>query len=135
MLLIKSIMKTDVITVKPQTPILEAIKLLTGNQISGMPVVTDDNRVVGILTEKDVLRILTKEKITYEDTVSLYMSRNVTVFNENDPVLTVSQFFERNPIRRVPIVRDGILVGIVSRRDIIAVILEAKSTMESYRFS
>lgn len=132
---VKSIMTTEVITVHPDTLILDAIQLLPKYKVSGLPVVDVDNRLVGILTEKDVLKILTKAQIHYHDTVAQYMTKDVVAFSENDSAITVCKFFETNPIRRVPIVRDGKLIGIVSRRDIIRLILEAKSHLAAFRFS
>jgi len=132
---IKSIMTTDVITVHPEMLIFDAIQLLPKYKVSGLPVVDVENRLVGILTEKDVLKILTKSRINYHDTVAQYMTKDVVAFAETDSAITVSKFFETNPIRRVPIVRDGKLIGVVSRRDIIRLILEAKSHLSAYRFS
>ncbi len=132
---VRSIMTREVKTVLPDTLIFDAMRLLPKYQISGLPVVDEGNKLVGILTEKDVLKILTQEKISYQDTVSKYMTKRVVSFKEDASALTVCRFFQRNPIRRVPIVKDGELIGVVSRRDIICLILEAKSNFASYRFS
>ena len=135
MLPIKSIMTTNVITVKPDTLIFDAMQLLVKHKISGLPVVDDEMRLVGILTEKDVLQLLVNEDITYKDTVMHYMTKKVVSFSENDSAIQVCQFLQKSHIRRVPIVKDGKLIGIVSRRDIIALILEAKGKIAEYRFS
>lgn len=132
---VKSIMTKEVKTVNPDTLIFDAMRLLPKYQISGLPVVEEDNTLVGILSEKDVLKILTKDKISYQDTVSQYMTKKVVSFEEDDSAIDVCRFFQKNPRRRVPIVKDGKLIGVVSRRDIISLILEAKSNFASYRFS
>ncbi len=128
-------MTKEVKTVHPDTSIFDAMRLLPKYQISGLPVVDEENTLVGILTEKDVLKVLTKEKVSYHDTVRDYMTKRVVSFKDDASALAVCRFFQRNPIRRVPIVHDGKLIGVVSRRDIICLILEAKSNFASYRFS
>jgi len=64
----KDIMTKEVISVKEDTPIYEAVKLLRKNEITGMPVVKDDMTLVGVLTEKDVLRLLYAEEEEKRDT-------------------------------------------------------------------
>jgi len=134
MLSIKNIMTTDVITVNPATPIYEALDLLTKNKVSGLPVVDQNREVVGILTEKDVLKILIDQKVHIKTKVEDYMTSDVICFTEEDNAVEICKFFVKHNIRRVPIIRDGKLVGIVSRRDIVAVILEAKSKMSDFRY-
>ena len=134
MLPIKSIMTTNVVTVKPETPIIEAIRLLTTNKISGMPVVDDEMHVKGILSEKDVLRILLRRDVKFHETVDDYMTRKVISFSEDDSAIVVCKFFLKSHFRRVPIVKDGKLIGIVSRRDLIELILDAKNTIAGHRF-
>ena len=131
---VESIMTTDVVSISPETPILEALDTITRHQISGMPVVDTFNRVIGILSEKDLLRILLEKNVDVRAKVEDYMSREVICFTERDNAFEVCRFFLRTNIRRVPIVRDGILVGIVSRRDIVTLILEAKSKMSQLRY-
>lgn len=134
MLSVKSIMITDVILVKPDTPIYEALALLIKHKISGMPAVNEDNEVVGLLSEKDVLRILVDRNLDIKKTVDDYMSRNVICFSEDASAFDICQFFLRSHIRRVPIVKDGKLVGIVSRGDLIPLILEAKNKISDFRY-
>ena len=69
MLAIKSVMTADVISVQPDTPIYEALSLLAKHKISGMPVIDDEDHVVGILSEKDVLRILIDKNLGIKSTV------------------------------------------------------------------
>ncbi len=131
---ISDLMTRDVITVAPQTPIFEALEKFTHHKISGMPVVDSGGRVIGILSEKDLLRILFEKKVDVGHKVEDYMSREVICFSEDDTALDVCKFFMRTHIRRVPIVNRGYLVGIVSRRDIIGLIIEAKSKLSTLRY-
>jgi len=134
MIAIKMIMTTDVIYVKATTPIYEALHLLENNQISGLPVVDDQMVVIGILSEKDVLKILIDKNLDIKNTVADYMSHKVICFKEDDSVTEVCRFFIKSHIRRVPIIRDGKLVGILSRRDLVSLILETKNQLSQFRY-
>jgi len=135
MIAVKTIMTTDVKFVRAETPIYEALDLLDKEKISGLPVLDEGNHVVGILTEKDVLEILISKNVDAKKLVGDYMTREVICFQENDNVLDVCKFFIRSHIRRVPIVREGKLVGIVSRHDIVTLIREAKSKLSNFRYA
>lgn len=131
----KQVMTEKVITVHPETPIFDALQLLSRYRISGMPVINHDNEVVGILSEKDVLRLLLDKNSDHQKTVFDYMSHDVISFNEDDSITEICNFFIRGHVRRVPIVRDGKLVGVVSRPDILGLILEAKTQIAELRYA
>jgi CBS domain-containing protein len=121
----KKIMKTDVITAKTDTLIYDAIRVMVAKNITGLPVVDDDMRLLGIVTEKDVLELL-YENEEKPDTVGHYMTENVTTFDQNDSVVDIADSFLKNHFRRVPILADGKVVGVISRKDIIAYILKLR---------
>ena len=129
---VKNIMTTDVVYVNPDTFVYEAMELLLQHHISGLPVVNADMKIVGILTEKDLLKLLMNPKVGGSAAVSAFMNSHVVCFSEEDTVIKVCEFFIKNNIRRAPIARDGKLVGIVSRRDIIRLIMELRSTISDY---
>jgi len=122
---VKNAMKTNVVTVKKETPVYDAIRLLLDNHITGLPVVDDDNHLVGIITEKDVLKLL-YANIKDESTVEQFMTKNVVTFNECDNLTDIAECFIHNHFRRVPILKNDRLVGILSKKDIIAYILKIK---------
>ena len=123
----KDIMKKNVITVKRDTLIQDAIKTLVDNNITGLPVVNDDMTLVGIISEKDILRILAhmdllmvlddikKSNVTVED----FMTKEVVSFEEYDTLSDVCDCLIQKNFRRVPILSDGEVVGIISRRDLV----------------
>ena len=123
----KDIMEKDVITVKRDTPIQEAIKMLVDNRITGLPVVDDDMTLVGIISEKDVLRILANmdllmmlDDIKKSDaTVEDFMTKEVVSFEQYDTLADVCDCLIKKNFRRVPILSDGEVVGIISRRDLV----------------
>ena len=115
----KAVMKTDVITVRRDTDIYEAMRIMAENNITGLPVVNDDRTLAGIITEKDVLKLLHN----FEDRpgkVEDFMTKEVVCFNQEESLVGIGQRFMHNHYRRVPIVHNGRLVGIISRKDIIA---------------
>jgi len=125
MSIIDQIMTKDVITANRQVSIHDAIAIFIENNITGLPVVDDDNNLVGIISEKDVLRLMYDDEDT-PASVENYMTRKVMAFNPEDDLNDVCHCFKNNHIRRVPIVIDGKLAGIISRRDVVKYILERK---------
>ena len=135
MIPVNKVMTKEVITVRADTPIYDALHLLKVNKISGLPVIKDDRTLIGMLTEKDVLQILINPKVAVNATVEQYMTRKLVTFGEEDDIIDICKFFIRMPFRRVPIVKDGKLVGIVSRRDIVGLILQMRDEISEHRFS
>jgi len=122
-MLAKDIMTKETIKINPQTSVIKAIDLLLENRISGLPVVDDDLHLVGVLSEKDLLGILFEKNIDVDAPVERYMTQKVIRFDEKDNVADICEVFLKQNIRRVPIVEDGRLVGIISRRDVLRMIL------------
>ena len=120
---IKNIMSTNVIAVKRDTPILYAIEILVKHNITGLPVVDDDLKLVGIVTEKDVMGLLVDLEDEFAK-VEDYMSTDIVSFDSNDDLIAVCECLVNNNFRRVPITENGKLTGIISRRDIIKYILQ-----------
>jgi CBS domain-containing protein len=120
----KEVMTKQVICIRKETPILEAIRLMANNNITGVPVVEDDMTLVGMLSEQDVLRLFH----TYDDekdrTVSDFMTQPAIHFEEDELLLDVCYCLRDNAIRRVPITSNGKVAGVISRSDILNCILE-----------
>ncbi len=122
---IKSVMSTNILTVSPDTDIYDAIRILVDHNVTGLPVVDGNQAVLGILSEKDVLALM----VNAEDKpgrVADYMTVHPICFDQNDSLIEVAECFIDNHFRRVPIVADGKLVGILSRRDIVRFIMHLR---------
>jgi len=113
----KEIMSKSVLTVdKDMTP-NELIKTLVRERVTGLPVVDDEMCLLGVVTEKDILKMLyNKEK---SKTVQKLMTRDIVTFDQDDDLINIFKCLVNNSFRRVPVMSKGRLVGIISRRDII----------------
>ena len=119
MLTAEEIMTRDVITVKEDTPICEAMEIMLNGKVSGVPVVSEDMSLVGILSEKDVLNLLYDREALKTKKVHYFMTERAISFDIEDSLIDICDFLAKGLVRRVPITSEGKLVGIVSVPDII----------------
>ena len=119
----KTIMTTDLIVVKRQTPLSRVVEILVDNNITGLPVVNDDGTLAGIISEKDVLSLVYDSE---DDSAKVegFMTKDVVSFEQDEDLIAICECLVKNDFRRVPIVADGKLVGVISRKDIIKYILD-----------
>ena len=118
----ESIMTKNVITAKKDMVLTEVIALLLEWQISAMPVVDDEGKMVGIISEIDLVN-LTFDGNAADTTVEEVMVTDIVSFSPNTELADLVQTFSKKHLRRVPIVSEGTVVGIISRRDILREIL------------
>jgi len=114
----KDIMATEVITVTEDATMKHVIQLLVTRGITGLPVVSDDMELLGVVTEKDVLKALYNRDVQVNSVADL-MTGDIVSFDENDDLIKVFKGLVENNFRRVPILSQGKLVGVISRTDII----------------
>ena len=124
MLKAKDFMTKDVITLKEETTIEEAAELLLKNKISGAPVVEDDMTLVGIITEKDILRLFYAGEDCKSKTVSDFMTRHPVHYHPEESLKRVCDFMMTSPFRRIPVTSKRKVIGIISRPDVIRYILQ-----------
>ena len=140
----KDIMTKNVITVKPDDTVEKVVKLLMDYNITGLPVVDQANHVLGIITEGDLIYRSNELKmprylaildsyIFFENPNNLekqikkmigyvvkdVMTEKVIAADVDDTIEELSKLMTNNKVNRLPILENGVLVGIVSRRDII----------------
>lgn len=121
----KDLMRTDLITVSKEATVSEVIDILAEKGITGLPVVEDDMTIVGLISEKDVLQVAYRiiansyDPATSNATVEKLMAKELVTFSPDDNLADICQCFLDRSIRRVPVVDEGKLVGIISRKDII----------------
>ena len=137
----RDVMVRDVITIGPRDSVAHAAKLIAQNDVSALPVIDDHGRLVGLISEGDLMN---REEIGTEihhpwwieavtpgatlaaefakshgKRVEEVMSENVITATEDTSLADIAALLERNRIKRVPILRDGELVGIVSRSNLV----------------
>ena len=114
-MLAKDIMTKDVIAVNPLTPVKSLAKILSKNHISGAPVVDKSGKVLGVVSEADILARSGKQ-------VKSIMSKRVIGVIEDTPVEEIASLMTTHKVKRIPIIRGEKLAGIVSRADIVRAI-------------
>ena len=112
------IMTANIITVKKDVLLTEAIALLLRWHISALPVVDNENKMVGIISEIDLVN-LTFDGNAADTIVEEVMVTDIVSFSSNTELADLVQTFSKRHLRRVPIIDKGKVVGIVSRRDIL----------------
>jgi CBS domain-containing protein len=114
---------SDMITFRPDQSIQEVIDIIIEKRISGAPVLDSQRKLVGIISEKDCLRVIVDEAYNNlplsDRKVSDYMTEKVRTLSPNSTVVDAANEFLNTHIRRFPIVENGLLIGQVSRRDIL----------------
>jgi len=126
MLRARDVMNRNVISVKKDTHIFEAVELMVSNSVSGLPVVNDDLTIAGILSEKDAVVLFYTNKDDESKTVDDFMTHHPVFFEENESLLAVCDFLTKNIFRRVPITSNGKLVGIISVQDVLDSVLKQR---------
>jgi len=142
---IEEIMTRDVITVGPQTPIHEAARLMVDHGVSGLPVVDEQGNLVGVLSEGDLIvrqrarprvpwwraffqegeRLAREYQKAAGTTAEEVMTKAVISVSPDLPIEAAALILDQRRIRRVPVVADGRVVGIVSRGDLVKVLANA----------
>src|SRR6185437_6493999 len=110
-MLAKDIMTRDIVTVKPTMTVKSLAMTLIKNQISGAPVVGSNGKIIGIVSEADIVAKNGKD-------VRALMSKKVISVSEDSSVEEIARLMTTHNIKRVPVMRNDEVVGIVSRADI-----------------
>ncbi|HUW20762.1 MAG TPA: CBS domain-containing protein [Sedimentisphaerales bacterium] len=119
----KDIMTTEVVTLSRDTSVEEALEVLLENEIAGIPVVDDDMTLVGIVTEKDLLALFYGPQEVKGKKVGDYMTQPAVHFEEDESLAEICECLLDVTFRRVPVTRQGKVVGVVSRPDVLRCIL------------
>lgn len=151
--LAKDIMTPKVITLSPDEPLAHAVELFSNHRIGGAPVVDAHGTLVGIVTQDDILRyvasrapyvfdllfagsLIVPDEETFEEKTQAVrrlhvrdaMTRRVISVAEDTPCEDVARILMTRRIKRVPVLRDGNLVGVVARGDIVRAVGDKRDT-------
>jgi acetoin utilization protein AcuB len=121
-------------TVTPNTPVEQALKRMHDEKVRRFPVVDDDGKLVGIVSDKDLLyaapspatslSIFELHYLYSRITISQVMTREVITVEESDPIEEAARIMVDNKIGGLPVMREGKLVGIVTETDIFKTLME-----------
>lgn len=115
---VRDIMSQRVVTIRPDATLSQAVKTLVEHDINGAPVVLDDGAMVGIISQLALMDVLFDHAMR-DVPVSECMTREVHSTGPDDSLSHVAHMFILYGIRRLPVVEDGALVGIVSCSDLL----------------
>jgi predicted transcriptional regulator len=111
----RDIMTRKVYTISPDASVQEVAQLLSRKRISGAPVVDKDGKMVGVVTEADIIGKVNREDLRVAD----IMSSEIITVEEETRVGQIAMLLTERQVKRVPVTRNGKLVGIVCRADIV----------------
>ena len=127
---VKDFMSASLITFKQDIPVLDAIQQLVELRISGAPVVDNLGNLVGMLSEKDCLKVALDTGY-YEElggAVSEYMTTKVETVEDTASILELARLFLETPFKRFPVLgEDNTLVGQISRADVLRAIIKIRT--------
>ncbi len=126
MLTARAIMTEDIVTINPESSIKDAIELMLMQRISGLPVCDNDGHLVGVITEYALLAIAYDHKIQC-DTVAQHMTTEVLSIDIDDPISKAADLCIVHRVRRVPVMHEGRLAGLISRRDVLKALYESEA--------
>jgi CBS domain-containing protein len=110
----------DVVTIEPNASLADAVKLLAEKRIGAVLILGAERRIVGILSERDIVRALAERgRGALNEPVSAAMTRKVSTCNERDTISNITERMTVGKFRHVPVVEQGRLVGIVSIGDVV----------------
>lgn len=126
--LVKDYMTTKLVTFSPNQSILEVMELFTKHNISGGPVLDSNSFLVGIISEADCMKTISESRYfnqpILEKSVEAYMSKEVETISSDVSIFDAAGVFHKNNRRRLPVLKDGLLVGQISRKDIVIAALK-----------
>jgi len=127
---ISSILATkshEIITIGPEQSLQDMVELLVRHNIGALPVLDEHGKLIGIISERDVIRHIAKSGSLGNTAVHTIMTRNVVVGVPQDDIISVANTMTERRFRHLPIVEGDRLIGIISIGDIL------KAQRDTYR--
>ncbi len=128
----KDVMKSGLLYVTKATPVYEAMEIMATKNVTGLPVVDEYINLVGVISEKDMLKML-YDPTAKPGLVEDYMTSGTVSFDKNTSLFEICRCLVDNNFRRVFIVDGGKLLGIISRTDVMAYIMQNRSRFFSQK--
>ncbi len=128
---VRDVMNEDFLTISLDETVEEAIRRLVDNHLSGIPAVDEDDRLVGIVSELNLMETLYSPEIR-EMLVRDVMTKDVLTVAPNTVLSDATGLMVVHRIRRLPVVANGKIVGVVARRDLLRYTLEAGEELDAF---
>ena len=123
----RDIMTRKLVNVRSDMDVFDAIDLLIKHKISGAPVLDAGGKYVGVFSERNCLNMIVSAAYDQlpSTRVEAFMATDNPTISEGDDIFTIAQVFTKTYARRLPVLRDGELIGQVSRRDVLSAVHRA----------
>ena len=131
MMTLKDILESrpyEIITINKNNTVSDAVEVMSKKNVSGLFVVDQDNKLVGIFTERDIVRCVFNN-IPDNETIAGLTKRDITIFDPSTAVSAAISIASRKKVRHLPVVEDGRIIGMVTFRDLVSYMLPEISFM------
>ena len=127
-ILVTDYMSRKLVTFAPDQSILDVMEAFAKHKISGGPVLDEDGFLVGIISEADCMKQISESKYfnmpILDKNVETYMTREVETIPHEMSIFDAAGVFHKNNRRRLPVMKDGLLIGQISRKDVVIAALK-----------
>lgn len=127
-ILVEDYMCRKLVTYSPEQSILEVMESFAKNKISGGPVLDDNGFLVGIVSEADCMKQISESRYfnqpIMDKNVENFMTTEVDTIPNDTSIFDAAGIFHKNNRRRLPVLKDGLLVGQISRKDVVIAALK-----------
>ena len=124
LLLARDIMTSRGVVLRPDMSVFKAMPILIKHNITGCPITCSDGRLLGVLSELDCMKVIASDAFHSDDTssdmqIENFMTKECLTIPTDMGIFRIAQIFFEHTLRRLPVVTDGILVGQVTRGDVL----------------
>lgn len=127
MVKVREVMKRDVMKVNPQATLAEVAKIMTNNRVGSLVVVENGDEPIGMVTESDITTVVAKGLDPHKIKISDMIKKNIrkkprlVSVSPNDNILQVTKLMVKNGVKRVPVIENGKLKGIIADKEILLI--------------
>ena len=119
-MIVQDIMNRNVLTTAPDSTVQEAVELMNKSGVGSVIVVEEEKGMRGILTERDVMKLIEKGKDPKKTLVKEIMTSDVYFVKPEDDIIDAAELMISKQIKKLPVIKSGVLVGILTATDIVA---------------
>ncbi len=122
---------THIFTTKADNTLQEAMEIMAREKISSLPVMNDNNELIGIISERDYIRKAVPErKVPWEIVVGDYMTKDIISVEKTDLLQECMKIMSTNRIRHLPVLEEGTMIGLISITDVVRALRSCRLIMD-----